>query len=1067
MTQRDRQASAQNTPAALREARSRTGALLPEAAAAVKFPAPVWEQIFRAAAPAERERLLALAGRQGVLFSHQLPDSPGVSNGDHPAHAQVLSGRLDHWTPVRVQPITPRDAELDANQREAVAKALQTPDLCLIQGLPGTGKRRVAAEIIHQAVARGERVLLLAPQAGAIDVLLEAIAAGDSTLVLRCLDPKERPELLSESIRRFTFREQLEDLQQALHLARRKAREAGQRREQRKRQVALWPQLQESTAGLETLAVREEAFRQRALQADQARREACAAESGLSETGRTAFQSVLLEALRPAREALSRAEDAVAECGRRVTAVQQERADRLGVINPLRRLTDARKSGRWWSPLWWKALFVRDLETQLAQFDAEEAQARGLLAELGERHQELTREQERLRHAVLDERDRLIEVETVRRRAEMEAEEDALRLARTPLEARWQDARAGFGDDSVFPGARTQEAVAAAHQAWRELVEHEELCADFAGEWADALEQAADHLDRRLRDYASVVAATVGGLSTDEHFGNSVLPARPFDLLILLDAHTVGETEFARVAGRANRSVLIGESVDLRPGEEVVRTSTSDKTSIPSSFLQRLWTRLHCDPRRLPYTWFREHDRLCCRLRLLASEQRRWVESEPLADFPEIELRILAPPRKPSQLVEILFPAGLSIHQAKEFIFKELHELPIATSGRGIRWEEQPDRMVLHLTNEPLSLSQPIPLEPGLRERIGTPALIEGNGEARAAPDWQTCCLEFDRSAGWDRCRAEEWVHHRLGLRDLGRTAWLNKPYRMQPDLARLLSHLLFDGQYEAVNTGHPNGDLVQTATHAASSGPPVEFIPVTAYAEVATARPRLSDGPLFHHGGGRSVSSTAAREKRLGLELNLGVCEQRKALPEDLRAVLPTSGIVNVVEAQAVVHALEALVNNRAVRVRAADPGPEKRPVIGVVALYAAQVELIRRLIEQVPTLLATDVAILVETPETIRYRECCMTLVSLTRSHPSQAVSVGDGPQRLIWAMTRSTTRLLIFGDPATLQRRCQWDGPVAPLDGGASRREREILSNLVQYLDGAGVYPRAFHLREGGWT
>jgi hypothetical protein len=129
--------------------------------------------------------------------------------------------------------------------------------------------------------------------------------------------------------------------------------------------------------------------------------------------------------------------------------------------------------------------------------------------------------------------------------------------------------------------------------------------------------------------------------------------------------------------------------------------------------------------------------------------------------------------------------------------------------------------------------------------------------------------------------------------------------------------------------------------------------------------------------------------------------------------------------------------------------------------------VELIRRLIEQIPTLLVSEAEIVVESPEAIRDRQCLITLVSLTRSHGQRAGSLGDGPHRLVWALTRSTRKLLIFGDPATLQRRCQWEGPVGTLDGAASHRERAILLNLVQYLEGTGTHPRAFHVREGSWA
>ena len=68
-----------------------------------------------------------------------------------------------------------------------------------------------------------------------------------------------------------------------------------------------------------------------------------------------------------------------------------------------------------------------------------------------------------------------------------------------------------------------------------------------------------------------------------------------------------------------------------------------------------------------------------------------------------------------------------------------------------------------------------------------------------------------------------------------------------------------------------------------------------------------------------------------------LGAYAEYATVPADLRAQLPGRGIVNYYEAQALVRHLEKLVQDPALA-RTAVPG---RPAIGVVALYASQVEL------------------------------------------------------------------------------------------------------------------------------
>jgi ATP-dependent RNA/DNA helicase IGHMBP2 len=72
------------------------------------------------------------------------------------------------------------DERLDGPQRDAIEHALRTGPIALIHGPPGTGKTRCLVEVVRQAVAAGQRVLVAAPSNAAVDNLVERL--GDAGL---------------------------------------------------------------------------------------------------------------------------------------------------------------------------------------------------------------------------------------------------------------------------------------------------------------------------------------------------------------------------------------------------------------------------------------------------------------------------------------------------------------------------------------------------------------------------------------------------------------------------------------------------------------------------------------------------------------------------------------------------------------------------------------------------------------------------------------------------------------------------------------------------------------------
>jgi hypothetical protein len=458
----------------------------------------------------------------------------------------------------------------------------------------------------------------------------------------------------------------------------------------------------------------------------------------------------------------------------------------------------------------------------------------------------------------------------------------------------------------------------------------------------------------------------------------------------------------------------------------------------------------------LPYAWVQEGERLCCQLHPVAPDQRQWIETESVADFPDIELRIFALPRTEPLLAEVVFPATFSIQEAKQYVYQEVGELAVETPGQSVGWVEEPGRLVFRLCDDAVPHAARVPLEPGVCELVGALS-AECNGNPGTGPvgHWPTCCLEFDCTAGWDRLRAEEWVHQHLGVRDRGRTARLNVPHRMHPHLAAVLSHVLFGGDYQT----RPATDWDD-----APSQPRVEFVPVPPLRE-RNELGKGKDGPIPP---GRGGPLTLPRKGGAGLEIDLADPRQRTRLPSNLGVDLPSRGFVNYAEAQAVVRTLEAM---------AAKPadwpgldggmGHSNQPVVAVLALFPAQVELLRGLVRQSPSLAAAAFTVVVEGPAALREREVAMVLLSLTRSHAHRPITFGEGPDQLTLALTRARAQVVLFGDPGALARRSQWEGPLDHLDEAMAAREREVLAQLVQYLQGQGPYPHAFHLREGAGT
>lgn len=154
--------------------------------------------------------------------------------------------------------------DLNPPQRDAVAFALLADDFAIIHGPPGTGKTTTLAEVIAQAVDRGERVLACAASNTAVDNLLQRLQRWVPYVVR-----VGHPARVFESLREYTLDGQVErdpssnvlkdlrrELEQILRLAQRESRGESRGRKQRGEMFAEAGRLRGQIRSLEKSVIR-------------------------------------------------------------------------------------------------------------------------------------------------------------------------------------------------------------------------------------------------------------------------------------------------------------------------------------------------------------------------------------------------------------------------------------------------------------------------------------------------------------------------------------------------------------------------------------------------------------------------------------------------------------------------------------------------------------------------------------------------------------------------------------------------------------------------------------------
>lgn len=727
-----------------------------------------WQDWLGAASPAQRAHVLELAASQGFVYGNQIPQPAPNSNNrplqddsiPAPALSRLFSGPIGDLPPVVAQPVPCTDESLDAAQREAVARALATPDVFLLQGLPGTGRSRVLAEILRQAALRGDRVLFLANHAAPLDVVLSRLQHDPTIFALRFAAPGEPTENLPTDL---AFLSPMHRQRMLIEQANQKAGEALLEAQS---QCARRRAEKESWATLTDLAGRIECLRGQI----QERRERL--ERTAAEVGRAAAAGALAE---PCRGEIARLESAHAQqlaalCDDGAAIEEQARAptaERLEVAQAIQALTplaQAKRAARWWTRAWWRATWRGNVVAKMVDLEQRRQMLEATLQALDRCRQDIEEKRKRAEEGFVAEKLKLVESEIDRRRQEYSRQILAGKEELAPLEEEWRPRVGTLENHDHRPPEPTRAAVAVAKTSWEhQLTVDAETC-QFAQRWAEYCTGDGAQLGSRVTEWANVLAGTTAALSHDTAFAEAA--RTPFDLLVVEEADPFTEREILHFARLAARWVLVARMPSL-PAEPAPRLSVACRDSATESAtvlsgFQKLWRQLHGTSNRLGYAWSKENDRLCATLRPLSMHDRHHLESERLADFPEIELRILSMPKATPVVAQVVFPRAMPIAEAKQFIYRELEEVAIEGWPFGAWLAEDADCFTLHWDPAPASELDCLELELGVREWL-------------APASARTCRLEFRRAAGWTRPRVDQWLARYLCVRDVGRTMALRR----------------------------------------------------------------------------------------------------------------------------------------------------------------------------------------------------------------------------------------------------------------------------------------------------
>lgn len=654
--------------------------------------------------------------------------SPAGAGSAELANTSSLQALLECEAPLPVKPPLPGNF---ADVHGAVATALQAPDVCFWSRGHGQDVSHLTAEVLRHATRQGLRTLYVAASPAPLERALAKLASDPTFLAIRFAAPGERCS--NGPLTRFCLDEQRLALRPKL-LAR--AEQCGAEADLRRARIAaeaeIWQSLGEIVRDMGTLSDRSQELADRTGQLPEEVRheaEALAGDDMLLATGPFAVNFAIV--VKGHRERLKDIDATLFPLGDQREALQRLLADLANEKAAIEVALAGFLAGLWWTPSYWSARLDSERRARALRLAAEEVETHAKLAAVDAAVAEASRQ----RQTILDARDAdlklAVSVETERRRSEIQQQRDLLEEQLRILAADWKrlSEKLPLTERPLGPSL---EAQAAALAAWQKRVDGAQ-----PSTVANVQEIVADFLSH-MPSLAPVLAGTM--LALVRHADFAAATQAPFDLVILEDADRLSEADFYAILGKASRALVIGSA-----------------PSSASTF-GKIWRRLHRSETPSRYQWSRPGGYLCS-LRSLSAADERYLESERLADFPEIELRIHAAPHHVPGLAQVVFPASMSAGDAKLFIYRELQEASVDRVDRPKQIRDDAERFVIAWECPETPTNDTIELEPGLRETFCV-------DDAHCA----TCRLEFDKAAGWNLPKIHAWLRSHLSAFDARRT---------------------------------------------------------------------------------------------------------------------------------------------------------------------------------------------------------------------------------------------------------------------------------------------------------